>query len=161
MKKIIIVRHGETKWNQCGKFQGHLDSPLTSKGVDQINSLAGSLIEDNVNLIYSSPLGRAIETSHIIAERLSVNICFDSRLKERNLGFMEGLAGAEVVKACINGCSLQSIESMLNFRERINNCFKDVLLSSYETILIVTHEGVINNFPKSEEGNFWITRKSI
>ena len=60
---IYLVRHGETVWNQAGRQQGQLDSPLTPKGVEQARA-AGRMLQrilpDELDVVLeTSPLGRA------------------------------------------------------------------------------------------------------
>jgi len=83
---IYIVRHGETEWNLMGKQQGHMDSPLTDRGTQQANALANGLINRGIEFIYSSDLGRAMETAKIINTSLDLSIQTDKRLRERHLG---------------------------------------------------------------------------
>ena len=92
---ILAVRHGETEWNLVGRMQGHSDSPLTATGVRQARLLAEGLAGKRVDILYSSDLGRALRTAEIIAGRLSLDIQVDPRLRERQLGVMEGLTRQE------------------------------------------------------------------
>lgn len=85
-----ICRHGKTEWNNKNIRQGQMDSQLTDEGVIHANSLASLFSLEEAEL-YSSPLGRAIATTNIIAKknrRLSINI--DGRLKEISFGILEG-----------------------------------------------------------------------
>jgi probable phosphoglycerate mutase len=94
---IILVRHGQTKWNVEGRYQGRLNSDLTEKGKEQAKSNA-SKIAKVVNLnepfkIFSSPLGRAKESCHIICDELGIDknkVIFDERILEFNYGIFEG-----------------------------------------------------------------------
>jgi len=88
---LIIVRHGETVWNADGRHQGHLDSELTERGVQQAHALAERLAADRFLALYSSDLGRAIKTAQIIGARSGHTILIDARLRERNLGIFHGL----------------------------------------------------------------------
>ncbi|MGE5819264.1 MAG: histidine phosphatase family protein, partial [Deltaproteobacteria bacterium] len=66
--QVIIVRHGETEWNIANIRQGHLDSPLTEDGLAQAKALARRLMRERFSALYSSDLGRAMQTARIIAE---------------------------------------------------------------------------------------------
>ncbi|MDN5304590.1 MAG: hypothetical protein PWP46_1476 [Fusobacteriaceae bacterium] len=88
---IYIIRHGETEWNIIKKWQGHKDSNLTELGKLQAKKLAERLKNIDFNKIYSSPLGRAHDTAKIIKGNKEVNIELDDRLKEINMGVLEGL----------------------------------------------------------------------
>jgi len=96
--QIILVRHGETIWNKEGRYQGRNDSSLTTKGEAETIENARKIEHylgkkrDGIKL-YSSPLGRAKQSSKIIAERLNLDLektLFDSRLVEIDYGIFEG-----------------------------------------------------------------------
>src|SRR5262245_4320439 len=88
--RLIVLRHGETCWNREGRFQGHLDSPLTSVGIRQGQALARRLAGYRFSALYSSDLGRAEATARIIAEASGQEVCLDARLRERHLGVLQG-----------------------------------------------------------------------
>jgi broad specificity phosphatase PhoE len=88
MQQLTLIRHGVTEWNVSGKFQGHTDIPLSEQGHLQAQALAKHLKKASVDVIYSSPLQRAIETARIVFPHR--DIVQDSRLKELNFGVFEG-----------------------------------------------------------------------
>lgn len=88
--RIFLARHGETVWNQAQKFQGNLDSPLTPLGVEQAAQVAQNLTEQNINLIVSSNLGRAIKSAEICQQYLSAELLVEPLLNERDLGIWQG-----------------------------------------------------------------------
>ena len=96
--QVIIVRHGQTEWNLKLVRQGHLDSPLTEKGVAQANALAQRLAQEKFTALYSSDLGRAVQTARLIANATGHRIITDQRLRERHLGIFQGLSGEEIRK---------------------------------------------------------------
>lgn len=64
--KIIVLRHGETAYNNAKRIQGHIDAPLSTKGQKQAEKLAGKLIEHVSKepvAVYSSDLQRAVQTA--------------------------------------------------------------------------------------------------
>jgi probable phosphoglycerate mutase len=98
---IYLVRHGRTQFNAEQRFQGSLDSPLTTIGIAQAKAqgrlLRRLIPEGNACPIVSSPLGRARATATLIAEAMGdAAIAFDSRLAEVSLGEWEGLTPAEI-----------------------------------------------------------------
>jgi probable phosphoglycerate mutase len=102
--KIILLRHGETKWNLEGRFQGRLDSPLTPKGRLQAEKNAIKLkngIEDLDKIkIFSSPLERAKNTAFIICDRLNISkkrVIFDNRIIEFDYGVFEGKIRNDII----------------------------------------------------------------
>lgn len=96
MKKLYLLRHGQTQFNAEKRLQGHCNSALTEKGKQQATAVGCSLakeIEDTSGwVIYSSPLGRTMETATIVAKQLGMDpndIHQDARLMEYNLGDWE------------------------------------------------------------------------
>jgi len=94
---IILLRHGQTIWNVEGRYQGQLNSDLTDLGKEQAkeNGLKiKKLIGTNPEIkFFSSPLGRAKETSSIICDTLGLDkdkIIFDENIQEVNYGIFEG-----------------------------------------------------------------------
>lgn len=153
---LFAVRHGETQWNRAGIQQGHMDSPLTDRGVEQARSLAEGLADRQIEVIYASDLGRAMRTAEIIAERLALPVQPDDRLRERHLGVMQGLTYAQfrerqpdVAAAYENGgpdYELPGGESARQRFERHLSCVAD-LASRHagQRVLIVVHGGVLNS----------------
>lgn len=94
--QLIIVRHGQTQWNLKLIRQGHLDSPLTEMGVAQAKALAQRLARESFTALYSSDLGRALQTAQMIAEATGHKVVTDQRLRERHLGIFQGLNGDEI-----------------------------------------------------------------
>ncbi|HEY5478241.1 MAG TPA: histidine phosphatase family protein [Gaiellaceae bacterium] len=100
---IYLVRHGETIWNRGGREQGHLDSPLTARGIAQANAigqlLRNLLPEGEALSIETSPLGRARETASIVLSEIAADVravIIEPLLIERDLGLWQGLTLAEV-----------------------------------------------------------------
>lgn len=87
---IYIVRHGQTEWNILGKTQGHGNSDLTAKGIEQAELLANSMTKYPIDYIYSSDLGRAYQTAEIIGNKLNVKVEKTEALREMNFGTWEG-----------------------------------------------------------------------
>jgi len=93
---ILIARHGETEWNNVGRMQGQQDSPLTENGLQQAGRLAQVVDTYEMERIISSPLGRAKETSSLVAERTDLPLTSDKKLREIDIGSYSGLTKKEV-----------------------------------------------------------------
>jgi broad specificity phosphatase PhoE len=93
MRQITLIRHGITDWNILGKFQGHTDIPLSDEGRLQAQALAKHLKKAKVDVVYSSPLQRALETAQIVFPHR--DIMQDERLKELHFGLFESFTQAE------------------------------------------------------------------
>ncbi len=94
--KITIIRHGETEWNKLMQLQGHQDSPLTVRGIEQAEQLAETIKNRQFDILISSDLGRAKHTARIINKYLQLKTIEDKSLRERAFGIMEGLTREEV-----------------------------------------------------------------
>jgi len=94
--KLVLLRHGESKWNLENKFTGWTDVDLTEKGKAEAKN-AGELINNeniNIDLVFTSVLQRAINTMNICLSNMDDNnpeIFQDWRLNERHYGSLQGL----------------------------------------------------------------------
>ena len=93
---LLLLRHGETDWNNEGRVQGHSDTLLNANGIAQAHQLAARVAsEESFAAMYASPLARARVTAEIIAQQCNLTPLLDDRLKEQCLGDLEGLTGTE------------------------------------------------------------------
>ncbi len=96
MKTVIfLIRHGETKWNSLGKFQGCKDIDLADNGLVQANYLKERL-ESKFDFIYTSPLKRAFETARILASESKKKLLIENDLREINFGEWEGMTVTQI-----------------------------------------------------------------
>ena len=95
---FYIVRHGQTNWNILGKTQGHGNSDLTPKGENQALELSKAIKEYPIDYIYSSDLGRAVQTAEIIGSTIGVDVIQTPSLREMGFGDWEGLLIEEIKK---------------------------------------------------------------
>ena len=92
VKRLILVRHGETDWNVQHRLQGASDIPLNDNGRAQARAAAPELARiAPVTRIVSSDLSRAFETATIIADAMGAQVVTDARWRERSYGVWEGL----------------------------------------------------------------------
>lgn len=96
MTRIILIRHGETDWNAENRYQGQMDPSLNERGIAQARGLAEGLRGLGIQVLYSSPLRRALQTAQIIAQALGIPLHTDPRLKEIRQGEWEGLLRSEI-----------------------------------------------------------------
>lgn len=94
--RVWIVRHGETEWNLLRRRQGQLDSPLTDRGRCQAQSAATQIPVGFADGLFSSPLGRGLDTARVIAETLDLEITVIEELAEVHHGRFAGLTNAEI-----------------------------------------------------------------
>jgi broad specificity phosphatase PhoE len=95
--KLILVRHGETHWNEGKRIQGcDSDIELNETGLKQARKLAAFLKNESITAILSSPLKRAKSTAEAIASNHRLSVEIDQRLKELKVGEMEGMSVADL-----------------------------------------------------------------
>lgn len=141
---IYFVRHGETEWNKKKIVQGHQDSPLTKKGINNAEKLGKSLHNKNIEIIYSSDLGRCIRTAEIINKWLKVKLIKTEKLRERNFGAFSGKPNTEVEKALnLNNLDEKAPngESFNELKERVALFIKKLSTKKFKKILLVIHDG--------------------
>jgi len=96
--RLILVRHGETRWNQENRVLGHTEIELNEKGRKQAERLALALKDETLAAIYSSPLRRARETAEEIARFHGLEVVTDDGLKEVDAGELDGLTFQEMME---------------------------------------------------------------
>jgi len=82
MTRLYLVRHGETEWNKASKVQGSTDIELSTAGIIQAHQLAERLAGEDINVIYSSSLRRALKTAEIVADCRSCSIVKSEKYHE-------------------------------------------------------------------------------
>jgi broad specificity phosphatase PhoE len=97
-RRVLLWRHGRTRWNVEHRFQGQADPPLDEVGAQQAMASARLLAAYSPDAIVSSDLSRAVQTARPLAELLDLPVALDTRLRERSLGAWEGLTRDEVVR---------------------------------------------------------------
>lgn len=146
MTEVLLVRHGQSEHNKREEIQGQIDSPLTDKGRRQAEKLRDHLSGRNFDRVYSSDLQRASETAEIVSERQGVEVEETEKLRERNLGELEGQpleAWEELDAEDTHEWSVENGESLKEHRERANEVLDEILEKELENALIVTHGGTI------------------
>ena len=143
---LYVARHGQTVWNAQNKVCGVTDVDLTEKGIEQAKALAYLVESQNINLILSSPLRRAVDTSKIIANICNIPIEIDQRLIEQNYGIYEGVDRKN--EAFLNNkrnfaYKYPNGESMLQVAYRVYGLIDDIRYKyPKDNILIISHGGV-------------------
>lgn len=108
--RFYVIRHGETLWNTERRMQGHSDSPLTDRGLEQAQRRAKELAEVPFNEIFSSDLLRAQRTAEIIALEHNLAVTTNNLLRERAFGSYEGKTVEEYQEQLQN--MLQKMETL-------------------------------------------------
>jgi probable phosphoglycerate mutase len=88
---FVLVRHGQTIYNTQGRWQGQQNSPLTAKGEEDARRLGKRLMHEKIDAVYSSDLGRTVQTTECILEAAGSTLFkTDARLREQCFGIFEG-----------------------------------------------------------------------
>ncbi len=100
MKRLVLVRHGESEWNRENRFTGWTDVGLSPKGEEEAHEAGRVLRRDGYvfDVAYTSVLKRAIKTLWIVLEEMDlmwIPVHRSWRLNERHYGALQGLNKAE------------------------------------------------------------------
>jgi broad specificity phosphatase PhoE len=165
--KLLFVRHGESRGNLNQQFQGWLDEPLTDRGREQALCLAERLRQWSVEraepavAVYSSTLTRAFQTASILAQSWSVPLVLDSRLRERDVGLIQGLTWphveahhpqiAETIRQRWIVPGLPDGETTFELAERVWRAVEEIIARTNGrgdggSVVVVSHGGAINAY---------------
>ena len=96
LRRLILLRHGQTDYNVAGRMQGHLDSVLTAVGHEQAAAAAPVLAALGPDRVVSSDLQRAVDTAEVVGTACGLAVKFDARLRETHLGEWQGCTVPEI-----------------------------------------------------------------
>ncbi len=103
MKKLVLLRHGESVWNKANRFTGWTDVELTEKGVEEAMEAGRTLREKGFkfDMAFTSYLKRAIKTLWLALEEMDqmwIPVYKSWRLNEKHYGMLQGLNKAETAE---------------------------------------------------------------
>ena len=103
MRKIVLLRHGESAWNKENRFTGWTDVDLTEKGVAEAEKAGETLREYGFNFdkAYTSYLKRAVKTLNCVLDKMNLDwipVEKNWRLNEKHYGDLQGLNKAETAE---------------------------------------------------------------
>jgi glucosyl-3-phosphoglycerate phosphatase len=96
IRRLVMLRHGQTEYNAGSRMQGQLDTELSDLGREQAAAAAEVLAKRQPLTIVSSDLRRALDTAVSLGERSGLPVLVDTRLRETHLGDWQGLTHLEV-----------------------------------------------------------------
>lgn len=148
MSDVLLIRHGRTTWNECGRIQGHRDIALSAAGRAELG-LRRLPPEYAGFRWYASPLTRAMESARLLGAR---EVQCDARLVELNWGAWEGFTrhelrehhGREFTDNEARGLDFRPPggESPGELRVRFQAWLGDIAAGG-QSAVAVTHKGVI------------------
>ena len=157
MHRLYFLRHGETNINvEGGRFQGQIDTPeadLTENGIEQARQARREFarLGFSYELVYSSPLNRAVRTAVLVSGRPQGEIILDSRLLEMNFGSLEGMTWDHMEPSKYRAMMEDfgnyypgpGMESGVQLLARVSSFLEDMKQQSAESALVSTHGGTI------------------
>ena len=95
-RRLVVLRHGETSHNAAGIWQGHLDTPLSDRGIAQADAVGPAIAALSPDRIVSSDLARARLTAQSVGRACGIPVALDPRFREIDVGAWQGLTASEV-----------------------------------------------------------------
>jgi len=163
--QLLLLRHGESTWNDEQRWQGRCDPPLTDRGVRTAQRRAPDLLPFGFDLVCASTLTRARRTAEILAEGLSLGPpLLDDRLVERDVGAWAGLTDREIAarwpgqpaawRRDDDAATPAGGETSSAVTARVTACLLDLVTAHPgKRLLIVTHGGVVRALDRADGGS--------
>lgn len=165
--KLLLIRHGETKWNRKKRYCGHNDIGLSKRGIFQAKKLCSRLKKEIIHKVFTSDRKRAIQSAKIIFGSAK-KIEKIPALREINFGCFEGLTHAQILKKHTEIYTkwlknphknhIPGGEKLIDFKKRIILTIRKLLTKNLnKTIAIVCHGGSISIFVTRilKKRSFW------
>ena len=164
---IYIIRHGQTEKNRANVLQGRSDIPLNDSGRQQAEEVKDRFIKAGIHfdLVYTSPLIRAVQTAEIIAE--GIPQLKDDRLIEMDYGPYEGMDLAdpapevlEFFRDFVHNPAPNGMEPLQAIVVRLGSFLEEIREEAAEkNILISTHaiamKGALEYLTPDSGGSYW------
>ena len=146
--RLILLRHGETVWNIDKRLQGHDNSPLSARGIEQAKAIAGSIRSLAPARVVASDLGRARQTAEVIGYGHAPS---DERLRELNMGEWTGERKGDLIAHKeqlyrdwrAGRFTPAGGESWDDFVLRIKSGLTDWVYQGTGDLLAIVHSGVV------------------
>jgi len=146
--RVTLVRHAEVQENYIGKYNGHIDIPLSKNGKNQAKEVAQKLSHVKFDKIYCSDLIRAKQT--LEAFEIETDPIYTDKLREKSWGKHEGKSFQEIQEEGIEYIDFEQWllaldgEDLNSYKERVREYFYETIFKDdCQNILVVTHSGVI------------------
>ena len=164
MAKLVLVRHGQSQWNEKGLWQGWTDIDLTDKGIEQAKETGRQLKDIRFDYAYSSPLIRASKTLDEILKVIGQSdlaVIKDQAMTEKHYGIYAGKnkwqvkeeVGEEEFQKIRRSWDYQTPEgeSMKQVYERLIPYYEKEILSKLKegkNIIIASHGNTLRTLVK-------------
>ncbi|MEO0180668.1 MAG: histidine phosphatase family protein [candidate division WOR-3 bacterium] len=144
--RVILVRHGKTRWNEEGRLQGWKGEALSERGLREVEELSESLSQLKPEAVYSSDLRRAVQTAEMLMRLNSWRAphVIDRRLREINHGLWEGMRVSEIMDLknmqTVEGFRPPGGESFRDVAERVSGFISDLRSTGHKEVIVVGHQ---------------------
>lgn len=152
LRRLVLVRHGETVGESSIRYHGANDIELSPVGVEQMRRVAVALATEEFHLTITSRLRRTVDAARIITPHVRATAV--EGFNEINFGEWEGLTRDEIRardplayerwRAAGHEFVYPSGDSAVEFRARVVATLQELLPQMPERTLIVAHKGVIS-----------------
>ncbi|RKX74227.1 MAG: histidine phosphatase family protein [Spirochaetes bacterium] len=155
MTRILLVRHGQTRWNVQERFRGRADIPLDDVGIAQAEKTAAWIAcYWKPKAVYSSPLSRALKTAELIAGACNLDVHPHEDMIDINYGDWQGLSPEEVKERWpdLSGywysephrIRIPKAETIQELKVRGVKAVKDICLAHEDATVVIVGHTVIN-----------------
>ncbi len=151
LKRLVLVRHGETVGQSSVRYYGVTDVPLSDLGREQVREAKRHIVGETFGAVWASTLCRSWESAQIVAPDHGVHL--DSDLREIDFGDWEGLTAEEIAVVDPSGFAewkskgleftFPGGETRADFRTRVGYAFERICASGAESVLVAVHKGVV------------------
>ena len=151
LKRVILVRHGETAGQSSIRYYGATDVPLSDEGRDQVRAARARIRGETFEAVWASTLCRSWESAKIIAPGHPVQL--EANFREIDFGDWEGLTAEEI--AVVDpagyarwqkeglGFTFPGGEARDQLRARVALGLERIRASGVESVLVAVHKGVV------------------
>jgi broad specificity phosphatase PhoE len=161
LRRIVMIRHGETVGNSSVRFHGSGDLALSDAGREQLRQTARRLRGENFDVVVASPLRRSWEGAAIVAGGAPIRL--EAGFREIHFGRWEGMTAEEIQasdpvlyrdwQAKAEGFEFPGGESRAVFRARVEDGLDRLLQSGATAALLVVHKGIIRTIAEKLLGS--------
>ena len=153
LRRIVMVRHGETVGNSSVRFHGSADVALSDEGRVQMREVSRTLRQEVFDLVMASPLHRSWEGAWIVGGGAPVRL--ESDFREIDFGRWEGMTVEEIEasepmlyrewQSRGPGFEFPEGEPRADFRARVLRGLERLQQGAATSVLLVVHKGIVRS----------------
>lgn len=141
--KLYLMRHGSTVMNEKQITQGRMQNVLSKTGKEQTQKVAEDFKNVKIDVIYCSPIKRAVQTANIVNKLQNVKFIKNEDLTEIDQGIFTGRARNSLTEEekhlkeiCASCCKAETYDSVFARAKHFVEFLKN---QKYQNVLVVTH----------------------